>query len=174
MAARVSVDATDAVAQQVELLESVAGPDLLRGMIKVFAEALMSAQADAVCGAEYGTRSAERVNSRNGYRAREWDTRVGTIEVAIPKLRSGARRAGRAARPRSGPGVAVPGRARRPRPRRPARTGRGSPPAAPGRGPGGRRARGSPCTPRPPRKRSQTAPPRRSRGSSPAPHPLCE
>ena len=49
----------------------------------------MSAEADAVCGAGYGERSDERINSRNGYRAREWDTRAGTIELAIPKLRSG-------------------------------------------------------------------------------------
>jgi transposase-like protein len=59
-------------------------------MIKTFAEAMMSAQADAVCGAEYGTVSEDRVNRRNGYRARDWDTRVGTIELAIPKLREGA------------------------------------------------------------------------------------
>ena len=49
----------------------------------------MSAEADAICGAEYGERSEERVNSRNGYRPREWDTRAGTIELAIPKLRHG-------------------------------------------------------------------------------------
>src|SRR6266496_1593469 len=53
-----------------------ASPDLLRGMVKEFAEALMSADADAVCGAGYGERSPERVNSRNGYRERDWDTRV--------------------------------------------------------------------------------------------------
>jgi hypothetical protein len=47
-----------------------ASPDLLRDMIKTFAEALMGADADAVCGAEYRARSAERTNSRNGYRAR--------------------------------------------------------------------------------------------------------
>ena len=52
--------------------------------------ALLRAEADAVCGAEYGpAQSPERVNSRNGYRHRELDTRVGTIDVAIPKLRSG-------------------------------------------------------------------------------------
>ncbi len=49
----------------------------------------MSAEADAVCGAAYGTVSEERVNRRNGYRAREFDTRAGTIELAIPKLRQG-------------------------------------------------------------------------------------
>ena len=56
---------------------------MLRAMVKTFAEALMGAEADAMCGAPYGTRSAERVNSRNGYRAREWDTRAGTVELAI-------------------------------------------------------------------------------------------
>ena len=52
--------------------------------------ALLSADADAVCGAEYGVASPERVNSRNGYRHRDLDTRVGTIDVAVPKLRQGS------------------------------------------------------------------------------------
>src|SRR5689334_18006375 len=72
-----------------EHLES-ASPDLLREMVKTFADLLMSAEADALCGAEYGERSPERTNSRNGYRARQWDTRAGTVELAIPKLRSGS------------------------------------------------------------------------------------
>lgn len=50
----------------------------------------MSAEADALYGAGYGERTAERTNSRNGYRQREWDTRAGTIDLAIPKLRSGS------------------------------------------------------------------------------------
>jgi transposase-like protein len=65
-------------------------PDLLRVMVKDFAEALMSADADAVCGAGWGERSSERVNRRNGYRERDWDTRVGSIELAVPKLREGS------------------------------------------------------------------------------------
>ena len=69
---------------------TAASPDLLRSMVKTFAEAVMSAEADQVCGAEYGQRSPERVNSRNGYRTRDWDTRAGTVELAIPKLRSGS------------------------------------------------------------------------------------
>ena len=69
---------------------AVASPDLLRVMVKQFAEALMSAEADTVCGAGYRERSNERVNSRNGYRLRDWDTRVGSVELAIPKLRSGS------------------------------------------------------------------------------------
>jgi putative transposase len=67
-----------------------ASPDLLRAMVQEFAEALMSAEADAVCGAPYGERSPARVNIRNGYRERAWDTRAGTIELAIPKLRHGS------------------------------------------------------------------------------------
>src|SRR6266542_2782374 len=67
-----------------------ASPDLLRAMVQEFAEALMGAEADALCGAGYGERSPERVNIRNGYRERDWDTRVGTIELAIPKLRQGS------------------------------------------------------------------------------------
>src|SRR6266581_1110897 len=65
-------------------------PPLLRAMVEDFAEALMSVDADAVCGADYGARSPERVNRRNGYRERDWDTRVGSIELAVPKLREGS------------------------------------------------------------------------------------
>ena len=67
-----------------------ASPDLLRSLLTTFIDALMSAEADAVCGVPYGVRSEERVNIRNGYRAREFDTRAGTLEVAIPKLRQGS------------------------------------------------------------------------------------
>ena len=63
--------------------------DLARAMLAAFAQTLMSAQASAVCGAAFNERSEERVNSRNGYRTRDWDTRVGTIELAVPKLREG-------------------------------------------------------------------------------------
>jgi putative transposase len=69
---------------------STASPDLLRAMISTFVQTLMGAEADALCGAGYRERSEERTNSRNGYRAREWDTRAGTIELAIPKLRTGS------------------------------------------------------------------------------------
>ncbi|MGV8084115.1 MAG: IS256 family transposase [Coriobacteriia bacterium] len=64
--------------------------DLMREMLRLFAEELMSAEADARCGAAYGERSDERVNRRNGYRERELDTRVGTIPLAVPKLREGS------------------------------------------------------------------------------------
>ena len=63
--------------------------DLARAMLEAFAEALMSAQASALCEAGYGERTEERVNSRNGYRQRPWDTRVGSIDLSIPKLREG-------------------------------------------------------------------------------------
>lgn len=63
--------------------------DLARVMLKTFAEALMSAEVSAVCQAAYGERTDERVNRRNGYRERQWDTRVGSVDLAIPKLRSG-------------------------------------------------------------------------------------
>ncbi|MEV3966461.1 IS256 family transposase [Nocardia sp. NPDC050193] len=69
---------------------AAASPDLLRQMLASFIQTMMSAEADAVCGAEYGQRSDERTNSRNGYRHRDFDTRVGTIDVAIPKLRQGS------------------------------------------------------------------------------------
>ena len=67
-----------------------ASPDLLRSMLTTFVNTLMSAEADAICGAPYGMPSPDRVNVRNGYRQRDFDTRAGTLEVAIPKLRSGS------------------------------------------------------------------------------------
>jgi putative transposase len=69
---------------------SDASPDLMRHLLSTVINALLSAEADAVCGAEYGQASPDRVNSRNGYRHRELDTRTGTIDVAIPKLREGS------------------------------------------------------------------------------------
>src|SRR3982750_3530260 len=86
MTASKSVDPAGFLREQWES----ASPDVLRAMVKTFADALMSAEADAICGAPYGQRSDERTNHRNGYRAREWDTRAGTIELAIPKLRQGS------------------------------------------------------------------------------------
>lgn len=63
--------------------------DLLREMIQVFAEQLMGAEVDGVCGADYGERSTDRVNRRNGYRERPWDTRTETIALQVPELREG-------------------------------------------------------------------------------------
>ena len=86
MTANHSIDPAQFLSEQLERAE----PDVLRSMLQRFIETLMGAEADALCGAPYGARCDERVNSRNGYRSREWDTRAGTIEVAIPKLRAGS------------------------------------------------------------------------------------
>jgi len=67
-----------------------ASPDLMRNLLSTFIDALLSTEADAVCGAGWGQSSPERVNRRNGYRHRDLDTRVGTIDVAVPKLRTGS------------------------------------------------------------------------------------
>jgi transposase-like protein len=71
-------------------LEGDGGNDVIREMVKAFAEELMSAEADNACGASWGERSPERANSRNGYRPRGFDTRAGSIELAVPKLRHGS------------------------------------------------------------------------------------
>jgi transposase-like protein len=71
-------------------LEGEESSDLLREMVGTFAERLMAAEVDVVCGAGFGEVSSERVNSRNGYRPRQLDTRVGSMELAIPKLREGS------------------------------------------------------------------------------------
>ncbi len=67
-----------------------ASPDLLRSLLSTFIDALMGAEADTLCGAGFGARSDDRINSRNGYRHRDFDTRAGTLDIAIPKLRSGS------------------------------------------------------------------------------------
>ena len=61
-----------------------ASPDLMREPLATFVNALLGADADAICGAAYYNRTPERVNSRNGYRHRDLDTRVGTFDVASP------------------------------------------------------------------------------------------
>lgn len=66
-----------------------ASPDLMRHLLQTMINALLSADADAVVGAEWGRPSPDRATHRNGYRHRDLDTRAGTIDVAIPKLRSG-------------------------------------------------------------------------------------
>ena len=66
-----------------------ASPDLMRSLLQDVINTLLSADADAVAGAEYGRPSSGRVAQRNGYRHRDLDTRVGTIDVAVPKLRTG-------------------------------------------------------------------------------------
>jgi len=64
--------------------------DVLRTLVKQMAEALMGAEVEALCGAAHGERHPQRANQRNGYRTRPWNTRAGTIELALPKLREGS------------------------------------------------------------------------------------
>ncbi|WP_196759793.1 transposase, partial [Mycobacterium avium] len=66
-----------------------ASPDLMRSLLQTVINALLSADADAVVGAEWGQPTPGRRAQRNGYRHRGLDTRVGTIDVAVPKLRKG-------------------------------------------------------------------------------------
>ncbi len=68
---------------------SDASPDLMRSLLQTMINALLSADADQVVGAEWGQPTPGRTAQRNGYRHRDLDTRVGTIDVAVPKLRSG-------------------------------------------------------------------------------------
>ena len=85
MTATPSIDLPGWMAEQL----SQASPDLLRQMVQTFAEALMSADADAVCGAGYGQRSPDRSNTRNGYRHRGWDTRAGIDRPGDPEAAGG-------------------------------------------------------------------------------------
>ncbi|MFD1891581.1 IS256 family transposase, partial [Luteococcus peritonei] len=67
-----------------------ASPDMMRSLLQTMLNALLSADADAVAGAEYGQPTPGRLAQRNGYRHRGLDTRAGTIDLAIPKLRTGS------------------------------------------------------------------------------------
>ena len=64
--------------------------DLMREMIRHVAQRMMDLDVENLCAAAYGERSADRANSRNGFRERTWDTRAGTIDLKIPKLRKGS------------------------------------------------------------------------------------
>ena len=81
---------TDAKIALLELVEQEADADLVREMLAFAAERMMDMEIEAKTGAPAGTRSADRLNHRNGYRERDWDTRAGRIELAIPKLRKGS------------------------------------------------------------------------------------
>jgi len=81
---------TNAKMALLELVEQEADADLVREMLAFAAERMMEMEIEAKTGAPVGSRSPERLNHRNGYRERAWDTRAGRIELAIPKLRKGS------------------------------------------------------------------------------------
>lgn len=72
------------------LLEKTTAPDFLREMIGFTAQRLMALEVETLTGAAPGARSADRINQRNGYRDRDWETRAGTVGLRIPKLRKGS------------------------------------------------------------------------------------
>ena len=81
---------TTATMALTELAEKGADIDVLRQMVQFMAQRLMELDVEGRCGAGYDEKSAERLNSRNGYRERSWDTRAGSVELKIPKLRQGS------------------------------------------------------------------------------------
>ncbi len=85
-----AVPSIDDPAQFLNQILGQSSPDLLRELLEGFVNTILSAQADQVCGAPYGVRDGARTNQRNGYRHRDLDTRIGTVDVAVPKLRQGS------------------------------------------------------------------------------------
>ena len=71
-------------------LEKSADSDFLREMIGYAAHRLMELDIESLTGAAHGARDPDRMNHRNGYRERLWETRAGTVELRIPKLRKGS------------------------------------------------------------------------------------
>jgi transposase-like protein len=81
---------TDEMMSLQALLEKSSDTDLLREMIGFAAHRLMELEVESVTGAAHGERSSDRITHRNGYRDRDWETRAGTVELRIPKLRRGS------------------------------------------------------------------------------------
>ena len=73
-----------------ELAKKGADADLLKQMIQYVSQLMMEMDTENLCAAGYGERSPERLNSRNGYRERSWETRAGSVDLKIPKLRKGS------------------------------------------------------------------------------------
>ena len=78
---------TDEMMSLRRLLEKSSDADLLREMVGFAAQRLMELEVESLTGAAHGERSRERINYRNGYRDRMWETRAGTVELRIPTLR---------------------------------------------------------------------------------------
>jgi putative transposase len=81
---------TDEMMDLQKLLEKSSDAELLREMIGFAAQRLMELEVEGLTGAAHGERHPDRLNHRNGYRDRPWETRAGTVELRIPKLRKGS------------------------------------------------------------------------------------
>jgi putative transposase len=83
-------DVRMALAALLRKAEADPGLDVLREGVRVLAEALMEAEVERHLGAAPHERTPERTGQRNGYRERGWDTRVGTVELRVPRVRDGS------------------------------------------------------------------------------------